>query len=152
LDGHNCIKCGVPLVSGKNWVVSNVRSRTYVCRKCRQVIDDEVHTPRMRQRERDRYDAFAVERGECADHPRNFGYHFLYSPEMRAVFQWDHRFGSKEIELSLHNFHRRISVLISETEKCALVCANCHSLATQRGWSEGAHWLVAPRRIDHSAE
>lgn len=115
------------------------------------MYDQAYNDARYRRRQASRvrlYHAFAQERGECADHVQNFGERLLYSENLRALFQWDHRFGVKSFALSVSEFSRALEKLRLEIAKCAFVCANCHSLATQRNW----HSYAQPNgRKDHSA-
>lgn len=153
-----CLDCGAELWPEKNWTRAHIHKKHYLCRRCsgrrKQRERDGGYAAILMARQYDRYDTLARERGECADHLENFGYRLLYDPEFRAIFQWDHRFGPKSFRLNASGFQRSLETLRVETDKCALVCANCHSLATQRAWvaDEKPDWVINKRttRIDYA--
>ena len=137
-----CTGCTATL-GDDNWTKGAQRAGHRQCRRCAQANNDSRYQIGV-ERRRDKYNSFASERGECADHLSNFGYRMPYRPELRAVFQWDHRYGNKCFSLSIREWHRSVESLMEETSKCALVCANCHMLATQRAYSseDKPDWVV----------
>lgn len=139
---RTCYRCGVELVEGVNWLPYNARRPHYVCDACEQVRHDLLTARGI-----ERYDRIALTRGECLDHIANFGYRQPYEPRLRAMFQYDHRYGPKKFSLNIHQFTLRLTETFwSELAKCALVCGNCHALATQRNWH-----VYNSKRKDHSA-
>lgn len=145
-----CRECAVELTDD-NWYPSKKKGNSRICTLCMsrytQKREDAGYYQLRRERMAHRYSILAQERGECADHVSNFGVRLMYSPELRATFQWDHRFGPKSFPLSISSFTRSMPVLRAEVEKCAFICGNCHLLATQRShfMEDKPDWLVHRR-------
>lgn len=155
-----CRGCGSELVVGVNWTDGSSSRSDYRCSDCeatRQQRNNEAGYRAHRVSVAiERYSLLAFERGgECEDHWANFGRAEPYSPELRAMFQWDHRYGPKSFRLNIAAFERSMEGLRAETAKCAFVCGNCHLLATQRSYyaTVKPDWVLSRRtyRVDRSA-
>jgi hypothetical protein len=150
---RRCGRCGeTKPVESLNWRRKERGQRDNVCRPCRAVYKHEHYSAnklRYIAQARERKRGLALERTEWLLH--YFETHpCLDCGESDAVvLEFDHR-RDKEFNIGGVLPYRNWEMILTEIEKCDVVCANCHRRRTARRLGSVRSVLVASRRARDS--